>query len=65
MRACSKSRPVWLQMAIFFIPVLTYLEYAPLRYSKITIFAHTCRFLIQALSTQVSDLPGTHECVSR
>ncbi|RRD24972.1 hypothetical protein ECB98_11550 [Brucellaceae bacterium VT-16-1752] len=37
-------------MAIFSIPVLTYLKYAPLRYSKITIFAHTCRFLIQALS---------------
>ncbi len=49
-RACSKRRPVWLQMVILFIPVLTYLEYAPLRYSKITIFAHTCRFLIQALS---------------
>jgi hypothetical protein len=36
-------------MSIFYIPVLTYVEYAPLRHSKITIFAHTCRFLIQAL----------------
>src|SRR5690606_37838705 len=52
LRACSKSRPVWLQMAIFCVPVLTYFEYAPLRYSKITIFAHTCRFLIQALNSK-------------
>ncbi|TNV09835.1 hypothetical protein FIC94_21125 [Ochrobactrum teleogrylli] len=56
MRACSKSRPVWLQMAIFSIPVLTYLEYAPLRYSKITIFAHTGRFLSQALRTGQAEI---------
>lgn len=40
-RACSKSRPVWLQMPIF------------------TIFAHTCRFLSQAL---ISPAAGKCEC---
>ncbi|AVM30518.1 MAG TPA: hypothetical protein DCM37_07615 [Brucella melitensis] len=47
-RACSKSCSVWLQTALFCVLPRTYLLYAPLRYSKITIFAHTYRFLIQA-----------------
>ncbi|QGA57024.1 hypothetical protein GHC20_08035 [Brucella sp. 2280] len=37
-------------MALFSVPVLMYVQYTPLRYSKITIFASACRFLIQTLS---------------
>ena len=36
-------------MAISCVPVLMYVKYIALRYSKITIFATACRFLIQAL----------------
>jgi len=50
LRACSKSRHAGLQMAFFCVPVLMYVKYIALRYSKITIFATACRFLIQALT---------------
>ncbi len=40
---------LWLQMALFCVPVLMYVQYIAVRYSKITIFAHTCRSLFQAL----------------
>ncbi|EEX59856.1 predicted protein, partial [Brucella abortus bv. 2 str. 86/8/59] len=36
-------------MALFCVPVLMYVQYTALRYSKITIFASACRFWIQAL----------------
>ncbi|SPU65304.1 flagellar P-ring protein FlgI [Brucella melitensis] len=37
-------------MALCSVPVLMYVQYTPLRYSKITIFASACRFLMQTLS---------------